>query len=95
MSPWAELDGAVAALRAAGAERLAVLQCTSAYPVAAEALGLNVLGEIERRYGCATGLSDHSGTIFPSLAAVALGARVVEVHVTLSREMFGPTCPPR
>ncbi|MBV9030277.1 MAG: N-acetylneuraminate synthase family protein [Pseudonocardiales bacterium] len=90
MSGWAELDGAVARLRAAGAGRLAVLQCTSAYPVAPERVGINVLGEIRERYGCATGLSDHSGTIFPALAAVALGARVVEVHVTLSREMFGP-----
>jgi N,N'-diacetyllegionaminate synthase len=93
MSPWAELDAAVAHLRDARADRLAVLQCTSAYPVAPESLGLNVLGEIERRYECATGLSDHSGTIFPSLAAVALGARVVEVHVTLSRAMFGPDVP--
>jgi N,N'-diacetyllegionaminate synthase len=43
-----------------------------------------------RRYGCAVGLSDHSGTMFPSLAAATLGAEVVEVHVTLSKEMFGP-----
>ncbi|MGH3834970.1 MAG: N-acetylneuraminate synthase family protein [Pseudonocardiaceae bacterium] len=90
MSGWAELDGAVERLRGAGAGPLAVLQCTSAYPVTPERLGLNVLGEIRERYGCATGLSDHSGTIFPSLAAVALGGRVIEVHVTLSREMFGP-----
>jgi N,N'-diacetyllegionaminate synthase len=90
MSPWAELDAAVERVHA---RPLAVLQCTSAYPVAPEALGLNVLAEIERRYACAPGLSDHSGTIFPSLAAVALGARVVEVHVTLSREMFGPDVP--
>ena len=41
-------------------------------------------------FGCEVGLSDHSGTIFASLAAVALGARVLEVHVTLSREAFGP-----
>jgi N,N'-diacetyllegionaminate synthase len=93
MSPWAELDAAVALLRRAGASPLAVLQCTSAYPVAPEALGLNVVSEIVARYSCAAGLSDHSGTIFPSLAAVALGARVVEVHVTLSREMFGPDVP--
>ena len=90
MSGWAELDGAVARLRAAGAGSLAVLQCTSAYPVAPERVGLNVLAEIRQRYGCAAGLSDHSGTIFPALAAVALGGRVIEVHVTLSREMFGP-----
>lgn len=90
MSGWAELDRAVERLRSAEAGPLAVLQCTSAYPVAPERLGLNVLGEIRARYGCAAGLSDHSGTIFPSLAAVALGGRVLEVHVALSREMFGP-----
>lgn len=90
MSDWAELDGAVTRLRKAGAGPLAVLQCTSAYPVSPERVGLNVLGEIRERYGCATGLSDHSGTIFPALAAVTLGGRVIEVHVTLSREMFGP-----
>lgn len=93
MSPWSELDEAVALLRSAGAGPLAVLQCTSAYPVAPEALGLNVLAEIAARYDCASGLSDHSGTIYPSLAAVALGARVIEVHVTFSREMFGPDVP--
>jgi N-acetylneuraminate synthase len=90
MSGWVELDRAVAQLRAAGAGPLAVLQCTSAYPVAPKRVGLNVLQEIEQRFGCASGLSDHSGTIFPALGAVALGARVIEVHVTLSREMFGP-----
>lgn len=93
MSAWVELDDAVARLRAGGAGPLAILQCTSAYPVAPQRLGLNVLAEVRERYGCATGLSDHSGTIFPSLAAVALGARVLEVHVTLSREMFGPDVP--
>ena len=66
------------------------MQCTSAYPVGPEGLGLNVLEEIRHRYGCPAGLSDHSGTIFPSLAAAALGGRVMEVHVTLSRQMFGP-----
>lgn len=90
MSTWSELDTAVQRLRKAGAGPLAVLQCTSAYPITPERLGLNVLAEIDRRYGCATGLSDHSGTIFPALAAVALGGRAIEIHVTLSREMFGP-----
>jgi len=93
MSGWTELDNAVKRLRAGGAGPLAVLQCTTAYPVEPERVGLNVLGEIHERYRCAAGLSDHSGTIFPSLAAVALGARALEVHVTLSREMFGPDIP--
>src|ERR671917_1321021 len=90
MSGWSELDAAVARLRAGGAGPLAVLQCTSAYPVAPQRVGLHVLGEIQQRYGRVAGLSDHSGTIFPALAAVVFGGRVIEVHVTLSREMFGP-----
>ncbi len=90
MSGWAELDRAVGQLRRGGAGSLAVLQCTSAYPVDPGRIGLNVLAEIRARYGCASGLSDHSGTIFPALAASALQARVLELHVTLSREMFGP-----
>ena len=92
MSPWAEIDAAVARVRAAGAP-LALLQCTSAYPTSPQEVGLNVIAELADRYGCPAGLSDHSGTIWPSIAAVALGARVVEVHVTLSREMFGPDVP--
>jgi N-acetylneuraminate synthase len=47
----------------------------------------------QKRYGCAAGLSDHSGTIYPGLAAVALGTQMLEVHVTFSREMFGPDIP--
>jgi N-acetylneuraminate synthase len=43
-----------------------------------------------RRFACGVGLSDHSGTIYPGLAAATLGIDVLEVHVTLSREMFGP-----
>lgn len=90
MSSWAELDAAVDRLRRGGAGSLCVLQCTSAYPSTPARLGLNVLAEIDQRYGCAAGLSDHSGTIFPALASATLGARVIEVHVTLSRQMFGP-----
>lgn len=90
MSPHAELDAAVAAL--AGAP-FAVLQCTSQYPSPPERVGLNLLTELSARYDAPVGLSDHSGTIYPSLAAVVLGASVLEVHVTLSRTMFGPDVP--
>lgn len=89
MSPLAEVDAAVALLREA-AVPYTVLQCSSTYPCPPEAVGLNLLDVLAARYDCAVGLSDHSGTIFPALAAVALGATVVEVHVTLSREAFGP-----
>ncbi len=89
MSPWAELDGAVKRVQGAGLD-LTVLQCTSVYPAPPEKLGLNLLAAIKGRYGCKTGLSDHSGTIHAGLAAAALGADLIEVHVTLSREAFGP-----
>lgn len=92
MSPLAEIDEAVARMRASGLA-VTVMQCTSAYPCPAEQVGLNMLAEYRQRYGCDVGLSDHSGTIYPGLAAVTLGLDVLEVHVTLSREMFGPDVP--
>jgi N-acetylneuraminate synthase len=67
-----------------------VLQCTSAYPCPPERVGLNLIPFYRERYGCAVGLSDHSGTIYPGIAAATFGIDVLEVHVTLSREMFGP-----
>lgn len=89
MSSYTELDRAVNRVRTAGVP-FGVLQCTTAYPCPPEEVGLNVLAELRERYRCAVGLSDHSGTIYPSLAATTLGASVLEVHVALTREMFGP-----
>ena len=92
MSPLSEIDAAVQRVEARGLP-LTVLQCTSAYPCPPEKVGLNLIPFFRERYGCAVGLSDHSGTIYPGLAATALGMEVLEVHVTLSREMFGPDVP--
>jgi N,N'-diacetyllegionaminate synthase len=89
LSDWQDLDRAVETARKWNAPFL-ILQCTTAYPCPPEKLGLNVMAEIRQRYGCAAGLSDHSGTIYAGLAAAALGAKLVEVHVTFSRECFGP-----
>lgn len=89
MSEITEIDAAVQLLKDGGSP-LAVMQCSSMYPCPPESVGLNMLDVFRARYGCATGLSDHSGTIFPALAAAAKGAELLEVHVTLSREMFGP-----
>ena len=92
MSSLTEVDDAVARVKAYGLP-LAVMQCTTAYPCPPEKVGLNVLSQFRARYDTAVGLSDHSGTIYPSLAAAALGADVVEVHVTMSRGAFGPDVP--
>lgn len=89
MSSLDELDAAVGTIRRRDLP-YAVLQTTTAYPCPAEQVGLNVLELLRERYRCPVGLSDHSGTIFPGLAATALGAEVLELHVTLSRQMFGP-----
>jgi N-acetylneuraminate synthase len=92
MSGLAELDATVARAQAASVP-IAVLQCTTAYPCPPERIGLNLLPFFRARYGCPVGLSDHSGTTFAGLAAAAVGCDVLEVHVTLSREMFGPDVP--
>lgn len=92
MSTYAEIDATVRECRAMGAEPV-LLQCTSMYPTPPERLGLNVIDELRARHDCAVGLSDHSGTIYPGLAAVALGAVALEVHLTFSRGMFGPDSP--
>jgi len=92
MSPLSEIDEAVNRINARHLS-LAVLQCTSMYPTPPEKVGLNLIPFFYERYACPVGLSDHSGKIYPSLAAVTLGASVLEVHVALSREMFGPDVP--
>jgi N-acetylneuraminate synthase len=89
MSTLEEVDAVVTRIAAAGVP-LGVLQCTTAYPCPPGEVGLNLLAVFRERYRAPVGLSDHSGTIYPGLAAVALGADIVEVHVTLSRQMFGP-----
>ena len=89
MSPMDEIDIAVQTVQNKSLP-LALLQCTSMYPCPAEQIGLNVIDEFRRRYACAVGLSDHSAVILPGLAAANMGIQILEVHVTLSRRMFGP-----
>lgn len=89
MSPLEEIDEAVENVKQQGSD-LVVLQCTSAYPCPPEKVGLNLIPFFRKRYQCPVGLSDHSGTIYPGLAAATLGIEVLEIHVTLSRETFGP-----
>jgi N-acetylneuraminate synthase len=92
MSPPEEIDTAVEYIRSRGVEP-AVLQCTTDYPCPPEKVGLNLIAEFRERYDCAVGLSDHSGTIYPGLAAATIGIEMLEIHVTFSRQLFGPDVP--
>ncbi len=89
LSDLDEITAAVKYVRQA-TNALALLQCTSQYPCSPERLGLNVISQFRDTFQCPVGLSDHSGSIFSGLAAAAHGIQILEVHITLSREMFGP-----
>jgi N-acetylneuraminate synthase len=88
MSNWTELDAAVEVIRSYH-NNFTILQCTSAYPCAYEKVGLNVIAELRERYNCPVGLSDHTDTIYASVAAATLGATMIEKHFTLSRRAYG------
>jgi N,N'-diacetyllegionaminate synthase len=92
MASWHDLDETVKLVIDAGAP-VAIFQCTTAYPCPPDRVGLNVLALIRDRYGCPVGLSDHSGTVYAGMAAVALGANLLEVHIAFSPECFGPDVP--
>jgi N-acetylneuraminate synthase len=89
MSDWNELDQTIAFLRPYKNE-LSLLQCTTAYPTQPAQWGLQVMAEMKTRYHMPVGFSDHSGDIYAGLAAVALGAEVLEFHVVFDHRMFGP-----
>lgn len=85
MATLAELDDAVNAARAAGCRDLVLLKCTSTYPATPENTNLLTIPDLRARYGCEIGLSDHTMGVGVAVAAVALGATVVEKHFTLAR----------
>jgi N-acetylneuraminate synthase len=90
MATVEEIEEAVQTARKAGAEQIALLKCTSAYPALPEEMNLRTIPELSRRFGVPVGLSDHTmGTAVP-VAAVALGACIIEKHLTLSRSEPGP-----
>lgn len=65
------------------------MQCTSAYPCPPEKVGLNVIDQLRKRYKCAVGFSDHTVGVAAGYAAAALGASVIEKHLTFSKLMYG------
>jgi N-acetylneuraminate synthase len=90
MASVEEVDEAVAAARQAGAKQIALLKCTSAYPARAEDLHLRTIPAMAERFGVPVGLSDHTMGVAAPVAAVALGASLLEKHLTLSRTLPGP-----
>lgn len=90
MSSYQEIDEAVNFIRKFGND-LSILQCTTSYPTPPEQLGLNVISELKDRYpDLKIGLSEHSGKIYTGLAAIAMGAEILEFHAVFDRRMFGP-----
>lgn len=85
MATFAELDETVEAARAAGCNDLVLLKCTSTYPSTPDDSNILTIPEMRARYGCEIGISDHTMGIGVSVAAVALGATVIEKHFTLQR----------
>ena len=85
-----EIDEALSVAGQAGATQIALLKCTSAYPALPEDMNLRTIAEMARRFGLPVGLSDHTMGMAVPVAAVALGACIVEKHITLSRTQAGP-----
>lgn len=90
MASLAEIDEAVRTLRDNGTTDVTLLKCTSAYPAPVEEANLRTIAHLADAFQCRTGLSDHTMGHAVAVAAVALGARVIEKHLTLARADGGP-----
>ena len=89
MSNYSEISSVVNSIKEYDVP-FGLLQCTTMYPTPLKYVGLNVIAELQRRYNCIVGLSDHSGSVTPAIAAIARGCKLLELHVTFDRKMFGP-----
>ncbi len=89
MSSYEELDKAVDFLKSKDVE-YSILQCTTSYPTQPEQYGLNVISELKKRYNVPVGFSDHSAKLETCVAAVALGAEILEFHAVFNKQQFGP-----
>lgn len=90
MATLAEIDEAVRTAREDGAAQIALLQCNSAYPAPVEEMNLRTIPHLAEAFDLPVGLSDHTLDIAVPVAAVALGACIIEKHFTLSRQVPGP-----
>lgn len=90
MATLGEIEEAVQAARGAGAKQIALLKCTSAYPAPAEEMHLRTIPHLAEAFSAPVGLSDHTLGIEVPVAAVCVGACIIEKHFTLSRTKSGP-----
>lgn len=90
MATLAEVSTACATLQSGGAKSLTVLHCTTNYPCAYENVNLKAMLTLKQEFGLPVGFSDHTKGYLSSVAAVAMGAEVIEKHFTLDTEMEGP-----
>ena len=90
MATCEEIEEAIEAFRQAGGTELALLKCTSAYPSPPESMNLRTIPDMAKRFRVPVGLSDHTLGIAVPVAAVSLGACIIEKHLTLSRSTPGP-----
>jgi len=90
MATYEEIQEGIEALRGGGCPEITLLKCTSAYPAAPADANLSTIPDMADKFGCPVGLSDHTLGIVVPVAAVALGARLIEKHLTLSRADGGP-----
>jgi N-acetylneuraminate synthase len=86
MSTMEEIERAV---KAVGSENLLLMHATSTYPCEPEELNLRMVQTLRQRFGCPVGYSGHEVGLIPTVVAVAMGACLVERHITLDRAMWG------
>jgi len=90
MCDMVDVEEAVAVCEGAGNHNVALLQCGSMYPLPAEMVNLNVMKTFKNRFKCPVGFSDHTLGVYASIASAALGASVIEKHITLDKKSKGP-----
>ena len=90
MADYSDMQRALNACLSVGNDKIIFLQCTSLYPAPVNIANLSAMETIHRMFGCSVGYSDHTLDIHIPIAAVALGATVIEKHFTLDRNQKGP-----
>ena len=90
MAEIEEIDNAIDILKKNGVSDISLLHCNTEYPTPYKDVNLLAMGELKRRFGVPVGYSDHTDGIEVPIAAAALGAEIIEKHITLDRNMEGP-----